>query len=632
MNMKASTLLWVLMGVAFLCTFSVNVLHDVYINEEGSPKSAMTMMEELKDGYSGFEPKIKPKAKKSSLVNKSDGKEVLHPPQEIKDESTAAKKSTTMEEKITTADDTKNQEVSTEMKKIRVDTITRNKEGEKEGHTISGLSCAEYGGPSDEIASEMVYWSDIPSDSKFMSPFKHHHKKGGEEMFMTFEPDGGGWNNIRMAMETVLGMAHAMGRTLVMPPRQGMYLLRKDKGKQNIHFSFQDFFHFESMSREHDGLDIISMEEFLTRQAMTGKLRNVTTGKVSFPPGNRTNWDGEDVTGLKDYLRNVTHVRNWKPEQCLFAIPSSAELKDADALVNMLSEIQTEGNTDANDFTGKPTPVDAPTKDRLRESIARRSLLCLYDQEMQKAPVVHFMCYHKMRARLLTHFYAFLFFQDWKQDLWTKRFIRDHVRYSDELMCAAARVVQAVRERVKESNPQSNGQFHSMHIRRGDFQYKATRLEADDILKIITEDIEEGATIYIATDERKKFFFQPLKEHYNVFFLDDFKHLLEGLNTNYYGMLDQLVASRGDKFFGTWHSTFTGYINRLRGYYATKNKEEGYEEGIIKSWYLTSNKNAMRHYVSVRSPHYQREFPTSWRDIDRGIEELGVTVDGDVTD
>ena len=34
-----------------------------------------------------------------------------------------------------------------------------------------------------------------------------------------------GWNNIRMAMETVLVMAHAMGRTLVLPPQQKMYLL-----------------------------------------------------------------------------------------------------------------------------------------------------------------------------------------------------------------------------------------------------------------------------------------------------------------------------------------------------------------------------------------------------------------------
>jgi len=92
-------------------------------------------------------------------------------------------------------------------------------------HSIAGISCEKYGGPED--ASEMVYWSDITSDASFESPFHAKHDQGDRPMYMTFEPDGGGWNNIRMAMETVVVMAHAMGRTLVIPPGQGMYLLRK---------------------------------------------------------------------------------------------------------------------------------------------------------------------------------------------------------------------------------------------------------------------------------------------------------------------------------------------------------------------------------------------------------------------
>lgn len=63
-----------------------------------------------------------------------------------------------------------------------------------DGHTLAGLSCTKYGGPTDEVAKEMVYWSDIPSDSQFVSPFKK--EGGGETKYMTFEPDGGGWNNI----------------------------------------------------------------------------------------------------------------------------------------------------------------------------------------------------------------------------------------------------------------------------------------------------------------------------------------------------------------------------------------------------------------------------------------------------
>lgn len=75
---------------------------------------------------------------------------------------------------------------------------------------LSEISCEVYGGPHD--ASEMVYWKDYhSSDAAYMSPFAEPKTK-----YLTFEPDKGGWNNVRMNLETVLVMAHAMGRTLVM--------------------------------------------------------------------------------------------------------------------------------------------------------------------------------------------------------------------------------------------------------------------------------------------------------------------------------------------------------------------------------------------------------------------------------
>ena len=73
--------------------------------------------------------------------------------------------------------------------------------------------------------------------------------------YVTFEPDVGGWNNIRMQMELILVFAAATGRTLVLPPDQPMYLLNKGKGHQKEH-SFADFFPFEHISQI---LPVISM-------------------------------------------------------------------------------------------------------------------------------------------------------------------------------------------------------------------------------------------------------------------------------------------------------------------------------------------------------------------------------------
>lgn len=422
---------------------------------------------------------------------------------------------------------------------------------ESKTNVLGTLSCEKYGGPSALEAQEMVYWHNIPSDERYKSPFRA--RKGQQKKFMTFEPDGGGWNNIRMAMETVLGLAIAMGRTLVMPPDQRMYLLSKNRGKEKTDFSFADFFPMQELASENDGLEIITMQQFLEEEAMTGKLIDIHTGEPTFPPGNRTDWNGQDVKPLKEWLRNSTHAPLWSPNKCMAAFPASGNHEDTEVLKQMIQKIHNENLLHRSKFLDDPPPVDAEPIERLRENIIDRKELCVYDEEMQREHVLHFMCYHKMKVRMLVHFYAFLFFEDWREDLWMKRFMRDHVRYIDEIQCAAARVVARVRQISKQNGNQ--GEFDSYHVRRGDFQYKDTRIPAKEILSNTEDILEVNSTIFIATDERDKNFFAPFREKYNVLFLDDFMDELKGVNTNYYGMIDQLVASRGRNFFGCWHST-----------------------------------------------------------------------------
>ena len=75
-------------------------------------------------------------------------------------------------------------------------------------HKIAGLNCDAHGGPSSEHAAEMVYWQDIPTDAQYVSPFKH---VGPDLKYLTFEPDEGGWNNIRMSMESAGKCSNAYG-------------------------------------------------------------------------------------------------------------------------------------------------------------------------------------------------------------------------------------------------------------------------------------------------------------------------------------------------------------------------------------------------------------------------------------
>jgi len=487
--------------------------------------------------------------------------------------------------------------------------------------SIAGLNCDKYGGPDEEVAAEMVYWRDVPTDSHFVSPYDNDRES---PKYLTFEPDEGGWNNIRMSIETATAMAHTMGRILVLPFEQDVYLLGKDKKKENNRFTFKKFFPFDAISEEHKAVEVITMEEFLDREVMKGKI--LKDGKAEFPPFNRTSWEGHLRDGKQfwHWLRNVTLASTWDFSKCTAVFPKEPGKEASDEMEKLYEtmDMKEQSHELYKQYLNKPTPVNGPVTDRLREMLSFRKNICLYNDRMQKSKVMHFMGDNNSKARLLVHFYAFLFFENWEQDLWTKRYVRDHLRYIDEIQCAAAKIVQAVRKKAIE-NGDSNGIYDSMHVRIGDFQYKHIRIPATEIYDNIHDIFVENTTVFIATDEQNKTFFEPLQKHYKVLFLKDFLHLIPDLNKNYYGMLDQRIASRGRTFAGAHLSTFTGYINRMRGYHSQKEKLPGHELGILKSYFYAPKKNKadMIKYFPLMGPLWGREFPVAWRDIDHNLED-----------
>ena len=532
-----------------------------------------------------------------------------------------------------------------------------------EPRRVAGLQCQDHGGPLDQdVVNEMIYWRDIPADANFRSPFSSQ-TSWTTTKYLTFETDEGGFNNIRMAFETTLALAIATGRTLVLPPPQALYRLEDEKQAQQSTFSFRDFFHFAAIEAEHAGLlTTISLQEFLQKQALTGNLKDQKTGKPSFPPqNNRTDWSGisnqysgsDSGKDLWYWLRTVTtQLSDHMDSDCLLGIPQDDSPAAIDHLRMLAPLILKEdahrvatGQYPKNQpawesrlrtvMDGHPPPVHAAPLDRLAEALGRRKELCPYDDSFQDVPVLH-VTGEQEGSRLLLPFYTFLYFQSWQTDLWMKRFMRDHLRYIDEIQCAAARVVEAVRRIAAQHDNEddSHGDFDSIHIRRGDFDPTNLWLSADEIYRDNTQYmIQEGRTVYISTDEKDDSFFDPLREHYNLVFLKDFVHLLEGVNTNYYGMIDQLVAARGDTFVGTLFSTFSGYIHRLRGYHSQKLKSKGYRRGLLPTSYyytpsndekLKERRDSMRRYTAARPPYWEQEWATAWRDIDFDVPEEGI--------
>lgn len=239
-----------------------------------------------------------------------------------------------------------------------------------------------------------------------------------------------------------------------------------------------------------------------------------------------------------------------------------------------------------------------------------------WNSTLAEYDILHFPAGQK-EYRLLTHFYNMIFFSDPVEAHHYKRFVRDYLRYQDSIFCAAGKVIQAVqlegKSRGFEVDEDGAGGYSALHVRRGDLQYKKVKIPAAEWYENTKEIWQEKEILYVATDERNKTFFDDLAVHYDLRFLDDYWDLaqLGDLDPNYMGMIDTIVASRGRAFAGTFFSTFTGYINRLRGYYGMSMKN---------SWYsFLPKKTRMHEWTTIDYTAFSFEWPEGWVGIDADV-------------
>ena len=411
--------------------------------------------------------------------------------------------------------------------------------------------------------AKLAYWANEGTlrmrDEGRRSPYAPTDNKFRK--YMTFEPDQGGFNNVRMAFETVAVLAHAMGRTLVLPPPQRMYLLASKDGKNGgRNLEFLDFFPLD-----HGDLDVITMKDFLSLET------NRSAGGRLVPPTNvsyfKPDFDARLASGsnLWDYLWTQSIKPKWKTMGTCVVFG----------------------------------PIDSPN---VRNFCDGRQPVG-YSEALQKSWLMHMPARPRLGYRLLTHFYTFIHFAEPDEDRFYKRWVRDRLHYHEDLFCAAAKIIDALRAEF------GHDEFSSFHIRRGDLQYKSVKISASEIFDHTKEYLKDGEILYIATDEKAKVFFAPMAKRYKLRFLDDYVHLLDGISANHYGMIEQIVASQGRTFSGTFFSTFSGYINRLRGYY-------GFDDSTFFYFAPPEKKRITHTKIWPTTPYYTREWSVAWDAID----------------
>lgn len=210
--------------------------------------------------------------------------------------------------------------------------------------------------------------------------------------------------------------------------------------------------------------------------------------------------------------------------------------------------------------------------------------------------------------RIFTHWYTFFLFADGPTDAYYKRFARDRLRYTDDIVCAAGRVVRRI----------GRASYSAVHIRRGELQYVSVRLGAEAWATALAGWLTQGETLFVLSDETDRSWFAPLvRAGYNLYFLADFEDVLpHGFDPNARGMVEQLVAAAppARTFTGTFFSTFSSFVARLRAYYGHPTTSFYYAAPPEKQFIMHSTP-ADPDYLRVHYPYYNREWPLGWHAI-----------------
>ncbi len=412
--------------------------------------------------------------------------------------------------------------------------------------------------------------------------------------YLTFEPDTEGWNNVRMAFEIVVVLAAALNRTLVMAPTSSATPLRHLPSSA-IGLGIAELLTIERLA---PAVEVISIDEFFRRESGAGGHLH---GHGHIPqPANASQLDA-----IWSWLRQHGYYPQWRPvAHCLvmgeILHPSTASRAEAFCDGRMMV---TYNNTLRSKWLLHFPMLEGGQRPNLCPNPARPHRC---DKELY-------------RTRLASaYFYSFIFFANPDDDRYYKRMVRDRLQYSAPIARAASAIIAKLdREASRRSNAVAG--WSSVHIRRGDFEVTNSRVGSELLATALEPWVADGSMLVVATDVQlsdRAAFFEPLRRRYMLRLIADHTRSLvqqsDGFVEGMEGMVEQLVAARGQTFHGTRASTFSEYIVRLRGYSA-------HQERSVSRWLPTKDDKGASTGLDrewPRYPFWETAWPIGWEGID----------------
>lgn len=364
--------------------------------------------------------------------------------------------------------------------------------------------------------------------------------------YLSYQPPGGGWNNQRVAFENAVVLAKLLNRTLIvhpLAPHQEILRLKRSR-RVSAGYEIYNMLPAEKLLPLSGVIDLKGLSKLVP-------VKEITSSHVEFVDKYKhLTWSRVCHNGLigmwVDAIPRATDEEKWRllRQHMETNLPSHGDLPLYRRICK--GDLKQFDNSSGRPVWGIKDELSNRTEDMLY--FAEGSL---YNREL-------------------------LFF-DKKTVLNTHEWIMRFIRFAPD-----------IRKRVMDVLEALGHPFNAIHVRRTDHP-SSFRMKQDFWLQRlkVREAVNLTKTLYIATDEENKAWFKPFSDAgYNLFFAEDFdeqlrlRHVNSAFVQDMLGLCEQLVCAHADHFVGSYYSTFTMFINRLR-------KQLSWKKGLLHKPYTS---------------------------------------------
>jgi len=405
-----------------------------------------------------------------------------------------------------------------------------------------------------EIIKALRYWENECINQPFPGARPHR--------YVTFDKDQGGLNNIRLVLEYVTVIAALTGRTLVLPAGQPWYLINCGPmagGEPGGYTEVADIFDISALR---EAIPVLTTPEFIAEASQHLSIPEEFRHETFINSNQQAN--SSLIKDWKKWLLKSTKVIPWNPYNTLICLPDVESVTDNAEL--------------AEDYVDGRQLVE-------------------FSPVMSSSPVIHFPSTAEYRS--LGPVATMLAAKDQSLPTASRRLLKNHVRFRPEIFAKASELINLL----------GHNKYDAIHIRRNDFQYEQTRLNAKAILENIEPLLDSGLPVYIATDETEGEFFVEISRKHRVVQWADIVSRFNGdfdVPYGWTGPIEQIICAGARRFIGTDLSTFSAYMNRIRGYIAAQDSQCYYHS-------IDYNETAgVATATAFRGREYLRENPLFW--------------------